>query len=199
MDDTTHDVPMDAPTESPEVSGHEPAPSTTIIDDVFADAVATFKPRFEVNYEAYLDRLWDANQEMRRILQESTDLETARDAMYAALDRAERSVFDLDNDLHILEKATVREAVRVFKSILGPINEHRTGFSALRALWLLANGRHDELEQPVSVGFLKDFINLFRGVAGKANNRTRYVASPAGVEPAGMNPSPSAFESHLIS
>jgi len=174
MDDTTYEASDDvtepgAVTFRPEVAGHEPAPSTTIIDDVFADAVATFKPRFEVNYEAYLDRLWEANPELHRILCESPDPETARDAMYAALDRAERSVFDLDNDLHILEKATVREAVRVFKSILGPVNEHRTGFSALRALWLLANGRQDELGQPVSVGFLLEFINLFRGVGGQAN------------------------------
>jgi lysine 2,3-aminomutase len=174
MTDTTHDDVVRS-SESPvedetvEATGSEPGPSTTIIDDVFADAVASFKPRFEINYEAYLDRLWDANPDLHRILCESGDLESAREAMYSALDRAERAVFDLDNDLHILEKSTVRECVRVFKSILGPINEHRTGFSALRALWLLANGRQEELEQPVSVGFLMEFINLFRGIAGRAN------------------------------
>ena len=32
---------------------------TVIIDDVFTDVVEMVKPRFEVNYDAYLDRLWD--------------------------------------------------------------------------------------------------------------------------------------------
>jgi hypothetical protein len=73
MDDTTNDATIEMPTAAgdgvpPEHTGQEPTPSTTIIDDVFADAVATFKPRFEVNYEAYLDRLWDANPELHGIL-----------------------------------------------------------------------------------------------------------------------------------
>lgn len=142
--------------------------STTIIDDVFTDAVAIVKPRFEVDYDAYLERLWDANPSIHKLLKEAPDLEEARDAMYAYLERAERAVFDLENDLHILEKATVRDCVRVFKSIAGPVNEFRTGVSALDCLWKLAQGRRGELASEVSVGFLMEFINLFRGVAGKA-------------------------------
>jgi len=78
-------------------------------------------------------------------------------------------VFAVDNDLHILEKTTVRECIRVFRSIIGPINEVRTEFSALDSLWKLAGGRREELETEVSVGFLMEFINLFRGVIGKSN------------------------------
>lgn len=143
--------------------------STTIIDDVFTDAVAIVKPVFEVDYDAYLDRLWEANEEISRLLRKAADLEIARDALYVYLERSERAVFALDNDLHILEKATVRECVRVFRSVIGPVNEFRTGVSALDCLWKLARGDRGELKHDVSVGFLMEFINLFRGVAGRSN------------------------------
>lgn len=145
------------------------AVSTTIIDDVFTDSVAIVKTVFKIDYDAYLGRLWQANPEIHSILKEAADLEAARNAMYAYLERAERAVFDTDNDLHILEKATVRDCIRVFKSIIGPINEFRTGMSALDCLWKLAQDKREELAHQVSVGFLMEFINLFRGVAGKSN------------------------------
>lgn len=142
--------------------------STMIIDDVFTDEIALVKPRFEVDYEAYLDRLWDANPEIHELLKQAPDLETARDALYTYLEKAERAVFDVDNDLHILEKAVVRECIRAFKSIIGPINEARTSASALDSLWKLAQDRPEELETEVSAGFLMEFISLFRGVIGKS-------------------------------
>jgi lysine 2,3-aminomutase len=143
--------------------------STEIIDDVFTDAVSTFKPRFTVNLEAYLNRLWEANPEIHSILSESDDLDIVRDNLYTWLDHAERKIFDLDNDYHILEKAIVRECIRAFRSIIGPINEHRTGISALLYLWKLANGKLDKVEDEISAGFLEEFINLFRGVNGQSN------------------------------
>ena len=142
---------------------------TKIIDDVFTDSVEMLKPKFEINYEAYLDRLWDSNAEIYLCLKNAPDLESARDAVYSYLEKAERDVFRLDNDLHILEKSTVRECIRVFKSIIGPINEKRTGFSALDCLWKLAAGKKKLLVQEVAVGFLLEFINIFRGVAGRSN------------------------------
>ena len=142
---------------------------TKIIDDVFTDEVALIKPRFEVNYKAYLDRLWEANTDIYKLLKRAPKLEAARLALYAYLEKAERAIFAVENDLHILEKATVRECIRIFKSIIGPINEARTKFSALDALWKLARGRRRSLKSEVSVGFLMEFINLFRGVVGKSN------------------------------
>lgn len=142
---------------------------TKIIDDVFSDAVEMVKPRFEVDYDAYLERLWEANPEIYNYLKYASDLEEARDAVYSYLERAEREIFKTENDLHILEKATVRECIRVFKSIIGPINEYRTGVSALDCLWKLARGKREELSNEASVGFLMEFINLFRGVAGRSN------------------------------
>lgn len=143
--------------------------STKLLDDVFTDEVSLFKPHFEVDYEGYIHRLWESNPEIYEILKNSKDLEAARDSMYNYLEKAERKVFAIDNDLHILEKSTVRECIRVFRSIIGPINEFRTEFSALDSLWKLAQNKRDELKDKISVGFILEFINLFRGVTGKSN------------------------------
>ncbi len=143
--------------------------STKLLDDVFTDEVSLFKPHFEVDYEAYIQRLWDSNTEIYEILKNSDNLEDARDSLYNYLEKSERKVFAIDNDLHILEKSTVRECIRVFRSIIGPINEFRTVFSALDSLWKLAQNKRDELKDKISVGFILEFINLFRGVTGKSN------------------------------
>jgi len=143
--------------------------STRLLDDVFTDEVGLFKPHFEVDYDAYIQRLWDSNPEIYKLLKNSTDLETARDALYIYLEKAERKIFAVDNDLHILEKSTVRESIRVFRSIIGPINEFRTEFSALDSLWKHAKDKRDDLKDKISVGFILEFINLFRGVTGKSN------------------------------
>jgi len=147
---------------------HKPI-TTKIIDDVFTDSVAMVKPKFEVNYDAYLDHLWKANPDIYKLLKSSKSLSEAREKLYSYLEKSERAIFDLDNDFHLLEKATVRECIRVFRSIIGPINEYRTGVSALDNLWKLATDKRDELKNEVSAGFLMEFINLFRGVAGKSN------------------------------
>ncbi len=152
----------------PTKTAHKPI-QTKIIDDVFSDAVEMVKPKFEVDYDAYLSRLWEANPEIYIRLKEADTLETARERLYDYLEKAEREIFKIENDLHILEKATVRECIRAFKSIIGPVNEYRTKVSALDCLWKLANEKRSELKQEVSVGFLMEFINLFRGVAGRSN------------------------------
>ena len=142
---------------------------TRIIDDVFTDAVDSVKPRFEVDIDAYVNRLWEANPQIYSLLSEAGDLEEARTRLYDYLEKSERKIFEVDNDLHILEKSTVREAIRVFKSIIGPVNEYRTGVSALGFLHRLAKGQTDEVRHQVSPGFLLEFINLFRGVDGRSN------------------------------
>jgi lysine 2,3-aminomutase len=143
--------------------------STRLLDDVFTDEVSLFKPEFKVDYEAYLQRLWDSNADIHDILKNANSLEAARDGLFNYLERAERKVFNVDNDLHILEKSTVRECIRVFRSVIGPINEFRTEFSALDSLWKLAQKKRKELQSEISVGFIMEFINLFRGVTGKSN------------------------------
>lgn len=142
---------------------------TIIIDDVFTDAIDAVKPRFAVDYDAYIKRLWEANPDIFQILKKAKTLEEARQSLYSYLENAEKRIFDLNNDIHILEKSTVREAVKVFKSIIGPINEYRTKFSALSELHKLAKNNKKDEKTRISVGFIMEFINLFRGVNGKSN------------------------------
>ncbi len=146
---------------------------TRIIDDVFTDAVDTVKPRFHVNIDAYLERLWEASPDLSHIIKSAESLEEARDQIYTYLEKAERRIFAVDNDLHILEKSTVREAIRVLKSIMGPVNEYRTKFSALEMLMKLAHNDKKTLSEKekenIAPGFILEFINLFRGIEGRSN------------------------------
>lgn len=132
-----------------------------------------FQDRFEVSPAAIkhipkssLPELWMANPDIYEILQQAADLEHAREDLYIYLGRCEDRVFAVDNDYHILEKATIRECVRVFKSIIGPINEMRTGTSALKYLFELSRGGHPDDYPELQHDFIFEFIHLFRGVAG---------------------------------
>lgn len=161
-----------------------PTPSTRIVeDDVLADLLAEEDrlPRDKVGLDDYLDLLWEANPEIHGLIRSSPSLPEARNRLLAYLERTERQVFALDNRAHILEKATVRDAIRVMKSILGPINEKRTGFSALDALWKLAVGREDELAEPITPGFLLELIHLLRAVGGNSNIYREREGAPKGV------------------
>ena len=154
-------------------SGEKPAMKkqvldTRIVDDVFADAVEMLRSRFQVDNDSYIRLLWESNPAIYKLLKESENLEVARDQFFSYLEKTERTVFDLDNDLHILEKSTVRESIRAFKSIIGPINEKRTETSALNYLWKLARDEEKAPEE-LTIGFLMEFIHFFKAVAGKSN------------------------------
>ena len=151
----------------------KPVSTTIVADEVLTDVLEKEKPRFVVDYDYYVQLLWEANPKLHQLLSESDSLEDARDSVFGYLERTERELFELDNELHILEKATVREAIRVFKSIIGPINEKRTSMSALDCLWRLARGKRSKLKRDVSVGFLIEFVNLFRAVAATSTASMR--------------------------
>ncbi len=135
----------------------------------FYDEIELLKSKFLTDTDRYLKRLWEANRDIFDILKRPEETEEIRDKLYTYLDRTERKIFDIDNDLHILEKSTVRECIRVFRSIIGPINEQRTGFSAMKTLIRLAKNESNGKDIEVSVGFILEFIYLFKGVKGNVN------------------------------
>ncbi len=164
--DATHDstvveLPVDRiATEEEEIL----SPSTKVIDgDFLADVLDEEHVPGEVTDEHLIEMLWEAVPELYQRLQGAADLEMARDRMYTFLERTERRLFEVDNTDHVLEKAVQRDCIAVLRSIIAPVNEKRTRFSALDCLWKLANGRQTE---DVSVGFLMEFYYLFHGVAG---------------------------------
>ncbi|MBN1754963.1 KamA family radical SAM protein [bacterium] len=154
----------------------------TIINGGNGD-IKLFSNRFQVEFECWDDfensdlrDLWHSNPDIHRILRDSISLDEARDFLYDYLARRERWIFEVDNKLHPLEKANIRECIRVFRSILAPINELRTGHSSLYYLWKLAVENENALPQPISRGFILEFIHLFRGVVGLS-----HIYSPTGI------------------
>ena len=121
-----------------------------------------------VDFDRYLAQLRATDHDLCRILARSGDLESARDAIYAHLANVERRLFDVKADLHELERATVREALRAFRSIIGPVNEESTGTSTLDTLWKVLSGRFGELAEPVSEGFMEEILHLFLALAGRS-------------------------------
>ena len=151
--------------------------STEVLEgDVFHDRFEIPVGEIEAIRQEDLSELWLANPRIYRVLKRARSLESARERLFDYLNDQERWVFALDNDLHPLEKANVRECVRVFQSIIGPINEKRNKFSALKTLWMLARGEMGLEEQGISRGFVLEFIHLFKGVAGLSG-----IYSPSGV------------------
>jgi len=155
--------------------------STKLVDDVISDEVSLFKPHLEVKYDEYLSRLWDSSPEIKDLLSKSETLEEARDMLFSFLDKEERKVFNLDNDLHILEKSIVRESIKVMRSIIGLINESRTEFSALECLWNLSKNKKEELSHKVSPGFIFEFTHLFKAITGKSNIFTENMRVKKGI------------------
>ncbi len=140
--------------------------STKVGEDSFSDALDMRKARFSVEAEQLLESLWEQVPQIHEILQQARSLEKAREEVYRYLEKVDRRVFDLDNPLHPLENATIRDAVRVFRSIIGPINEKRTGVSALDCLWKLARERRAELRWEVTCGFLAEMLHFFKAIGG---------------------------------
>jgi len=140
-----------------------------IMDDLLNGRATLYKPRFEVDGNAYVQRLWDANPEIHNILLEADNLERARDDLFTYLEITSRKIFRLKSEMHLLNKAAIRESVRVFKSVLAPVNEKRSGTSALQVLWSLARQPTGIGDGKISPGFMMEFIHLFRAVLGRTN------------------------------
>ncbi len=121
------------------------------------------------NQEKYVEILWAANPQIYDILKGASGLEEAREQLYSYLEYTERSIFPRDSGVHVLLKATIRECIRVMYQIIAPSNEETVEFSALENLWRLARGETAYLPEPVSNGFVLEFIYLFRGIAGMSN------------------------------
>ena len=143
-------------------------------NDVFQDRFDIKPKAVQKILEGDLPELWLSNPDICNILKKAEDLGSARRAMYEYLSRCEDRVFEVNNDLHILEKATIRESVRAFKSIIAPINEKRTEVSALSYLLKLAKGALPDDIPELSQDFILEFLHLFRAVAGLSGIYSTY-------------------------
>jgi len=111
--------------------------------------------------------LWTSNPQIHEILKFSDNKEISRDKLYTYLENKERELLHQESDLHSLERANARECIKVFKSVISPLNERQTGVSALDTLFRLAHNDR-KIRDDVDPGFILEFIHLFRGVIGKS-------------------------------
>jgi lysine 2,3-aminomutase len=111
--------------------------------------------------------LWTSNPQIHEILKYSDNKEISRDKLFTYLENKERVLLHQESDLHSLERANARECIKVFKSVISPLNERQTGVSALDTLFRLSHNDRG-IRDDVGPGFILEFIHLFRGVIGKS-------------------------------
>jgi lysine 2,3-aminomutase len=132
------------------------------------NAEITFDDEISHSVETYINQLWHENNDLYELLKNADSLESARTALHNHLSAVEKDLLAIENDKNmlILEKATVRDCINALKSIIATINEYRNKYSALETLWKLAKDDMSETKEEISIGFLLEFIHLFRGVRG---------------------------------
>lgn len=116
--------------------------------------------------------MWDADPTIRKILADSDSTGGARDQFFNYLADLERHYFNIYSDLnlkelHICERNNAKECIRVLKNIIRTENEVLTGFSALKILRKLAQGKLETVSV-TGQGFIMEFIALFRGINGNS-------------------------------
>lgn len=113
-----------------------------------------------------LERLWETDPEVYRVLRESSDLKTARQKIRRYLRKHERLIEDDDAPVHVLEWVNMRDCRWALKLIFARRSEAICGFSALETLWKLARKEEDSPE--VSKAFVEEFRHLFTGMLGQS-------------------------------
>jgi lysine 2,3-aminomutase len=126
--------------------------------------------------------LWEADQNIRKILSESESLAEARNQTFNYLKDLERHYFNVYSDkklthLHICERNNAKECIRVLKNVIRTENESLTGMSALKILRKLSKGELKE-DSKMTPGFLAEFITLFRGINGKSSIADEELSFP---------------------
>ncbi len=125
-------------------------------------------PPLDGTVDEFLELFYDFHPDIYHLIKNCEDLESARNVLYSYTENAERDLFRLDNHLHDMEKATVREGIRALKSIIGPINEYNTEFSALEVLWNIFSGTDESYKEKIKPAFVIEFIYLFQSIKGKS-------------------------------
>jgi len=110
------------------------------------------------------------------LLQNSPDVEAARNHLYTYLNEREGDLFRQNGNMHPLERATARECIRVLKHVIAPRNEAQVGFSTLDYLWQLTRNGASAAGQ-VGEGFILEFVHLFKGVRGQSGFAEGWLGS----------------------
>lgn len=116
------------------------------------------------HFKSKLDQLVNVDPYFQKILIENKNLEELRLEIYDYLNSIESRLYFETTEFPKLEIINMKECIKTFKNIISPKNEELAGYSALKSLWKLFNGKYVE----VDVGFLNEFIYLLNGINGKS-------------------------------
>lgn len=100
-------------------------------------------------------------------------IEEIRNKLFEYLNQVERSLYYIFSDspiqhLHIYEKHTAKECIRVLKNIIRTENETLTRASVVVTLFELIKNKENFLDQ-IGEGFLCEMIFLLKGINGSSN------------------------------
>jgi len=127
--------------------------------------------------EELLERLWQADPKIKKILRDSKHIEEARHLLFDYFNYLNRSMFNMKpdtyySDMNITEKRNARECIRVFSNTVRTENEHLTHASPLQLLYDLAHDPDTALPL-ASEAFLCEYLAFFRGITGKSGKHSK--------------------------
>lgn len=138
------------------------------MDEMVKTSPPVLEDRMDPEFEKYLENLWGADAEIYTLLHAADSLESARHEILAYIARAEWALLNAGVTEQVLWKSIQIDCLRVMKNILAPANERTVNSSALERLWKLARDGKGYSGCDVKPGFLVEFTNIFRGIAGKS-------------------------------
>ena len=121
-----------------------------------------------------ITQLWKASPWIYSLLNSASSVSDAREKIFEYFNELERTYFNVFSELpnrklHIIDRNSAKESIRVFKNILRTENEVITKFSAVKILFGLATGVKEIIDD-VQNGFLLEMIYLFHGISGKTGD-----------------------------
>ncbi len=128
-----------------------------------------FETGFQRGLDEKIEMLWGENAYIYHVLKESETTEEAREKLFSYAEKQERSLLFKENNRHSLENVTIKDSLRVFKNILSPLHEHKTGTSAIKTLRKLAKKTASQADLGITEAFIMEFIYLFKGMSGRSD------------------------------
>lgn len=130
-----------------------------------------------VSKEELVERLWNADSRLFKMLRDSKHVEEARHLLFDYFNYLDRSMFNMKPDtffskMNIIQKRNAKECIRVFANTIRTENEFLTKSSPLQLLCDLAQKKPGALDR-VSHAFLCEYIAFFYGITGKAGKHLK--------------------------
>lgn len=91
--------------------------SKEVCKKLLADDIKAMNIDFKGSFQDLLQVLWFVNKPIHEILTSDKDIAEMRNHLYYYLSKREMDILSADNHLHVLENATIQQAISVCKNI----------------------------------------------------------------------------------